>query len=628
MPFHVRLALLAFSLLFASVGAAQVVIVGSPDSSVEFRLSLSGTAIEYAVTLNNKPLIMPSPLGITVDGVSLSEGAAIGKVDRYEVDESYPWHGGRSTAVDRCNGVKIAVTQRASGTAYTLEIRAYDNGIAFRHIVPGEGRRVPDEATMFRPASGSRVWVHDLEDHYESVHKGKSLASIALGAWVAPPLTFRLPDGGGYGSITEGGLSNYSGMALQGDGEGGFHARLGHAVPASWPFRLRFKQDVERLTHPAAVTGTITTPWRVVMAAADLNALVNCDIVHNVAPPPDPKYFPDGIKTAWIKPGRSLWSYLDGGNNTIEGMKQFSKLAAELGFEYNLLEGFWSRWPEADLKELVDYSRKLGVGILIWRSRRDLADEKNMREMFEMCRRAGVAGVKIDFFDHEHKEVIDLYETVLRTAAECKLIVDFHGANKPTGQERTWPNELGLEGIRGLEMGPPYAQHDVTLPFTRMLAGLADYTPTHFGRKLADTTWAHQVANAIILPAPLLVYAAHPANLLANPAADVVKDIPSVWDETVVLPVSEIGEVAAFARRSGDTWFLAISNGPNARTVEVGLSFLEGAEGRRPTTYRATLVRDATEAAAVKIEDRTVTRSDSLFIDLRSGGGFVGRFQM
>src|SRR5207247_8786894 len=129
---------------------------------------------------------------------------------------------------------------------------------------------------------------------------------------------------------------------------------------------------------------------------------------------------------------------------------------------------------------------------------------------------------------------------------------------------------LGLEGIRGMEMGPPYAQHEVTLPFTRMLAGLADYTPTHFGvRKLADTTWAHQVANAILLQAPLLVYAAHPANILANPAADIIKSIPSVWDETVVLSVSAIGEVAAFARRAGNTWFVAVNNGPIARAVRV-----------------------------------------------------------
>ena len=249
-----------------------------------------------------------------------------------------------------------------------------------------------------------------------------------------------------------------------------------------------------------------------------------------------------------------------------------------------------------------------------------------MREFFELCRRTGVAGAKIDFFDHENKEVIDLYENILRTAAEYKLVIDFHGANKPTGNERTWPNEIGHEGIRGLESAPPWAQHEVTLPFTRMLAGLADYTPMHFGKKLADTTWAHQVADAIILQAPLLCYAAHPANILANPAVDLIKSIPSAWDETVVLPPSEIGDVAAFARRKGNTWFLAVTNGTNAKSIRVDLSFLGTGVGRAAPSYQSMLVRDTGEAAAVKIEHMTLTGNDALYIELRSGGGFAGRF--
>jgi alpha-glucosidase len=172
-----------------------------------------------------------------------------------------------------------------------------------------------------------------------------------------------------------------------------------------------------------------------------------------------------------------------------------------------------------------------------------------------------------------------------------------------------------------MEMRPPYAQHEVTLPFTRMLAGLADYTPTHFGRRMADTTWAHQVANAVILPAPLLVYAAHPANILANPTAGMVRSIPSIWDETVVLPASEIGEVAAFARRRGDTWFVAVTNGVYARTIRVDLSFL--GQG----SYQSLLVRDGEAADAVKTEHLTLRSSDSLYIRMPSGGGFVGRFR-
>lgn len=606
--------------LAAGLRAANLANLASPGGRVQFRLSIGPAGLEYSVSFRGKPVIEPSPIGITVDGVPLAQGVQIAGQESYQTDETYPWYGGRSTATDRANGLRIAVRHLKSGLTYTVEIRAYEDGVAFRHLVPGTGTRVPDEATVFRLPAGSTVWVHSLEDHYEGQHQRRSLRALVPGTWVAPPMTFRLPGQGGYGAITEGGLLRYSGMVLQADGAGGLHARLGHAPPASYPFRLRFPDDVERLSRPAALAGPITTPWRIVMIGADLNELVNCDIVHNVAAAPDPKYFPQGLRTDWIKPGRAVWSYLDGGNNTLEGMKEFSRLAAELGFEYNLLEGFWAKWPEGQLKELVDYSRRLGVGIVLWRSRAALGDERRIREMFEMCRRVGAAGVKVDFFDHEHKEVIELYEMILRLAAEYRLIVDFHGANKPTGLERTWPNLLGVEAIRGMEMRGPYAQHDVTLPFTRMLAGLADYTPTHFTRRLADTTWAHQVANAILLPAPLLVYAAHPANMLANPTVEVLKSIPSVWDETVVLPVSEIGEVAAFARRKGDTWFLAVNNGPYARTIRVDLTFLG------PGTYKSVLIRDHTEPDAVKIEHQTLRSNDSLWIALRSGGGFVGRF--
>ncbi len=601
---------------------AADVVVTSPDAGVQFILSQSPDGSpQYAVKFHRKPVIETSPIGITVNGVNLAKGTEIGKTESYSVSESYPWYGPHSTAKDNCNGLRVGATHRQSGAAYVVEIRAYNDGVAFRHIVPGSGPRVPDEATAFRLPDSSTLWYHDLEDHYEGLYSRKGIRAVPPGAWLAPPVTFQLPEGAGFASITEGGLRSYSGMGLQADGNGSLFARLGHAVPASYPFRLRYAQDVERLKQPASINGTITTPWRIVMVGADLNALVNCDIVHNVAAPPDSKLFPDGIRTSWVKPGRSLWRYLDGGDNTLEGMKEWARLAAELGFEYNLLEGFWSRWPEAQLKELAEYSRARGVGIIVWKHSNELRTPEKRKEFFEACRRAGVAGAKIDFFDHEHKEVVDLYEELAKTAAEYRMVIDFHGCNKPTGLERTYPNVIGYEGVRGLESRPPWSLQEVTLPFTRMLAGLADYTPMHFGAaKLADTTWTHQIANAILLQAPLLVFAAHPSNILANPAADLIKSIPSVWDETIALPVSQIGDVAAFARRRGNTWFLAVNNGPVAKTVRVDLTFL--GEG----WYKSMLLRDQPEADEIKIEHASMRSSDSLYIKMRSGGGFVGRF--
>ena len=192
----------------------------------------------------------------------------------------------------------------------------------------------------------------------------------------------------------------------------------------------------------------------------------------------------------------------------------------------------------------------------------------------------------------------------------------------PTGESRTWPNELTREAVRGTEYrSDERARHNTTLPYTRLVAGHADYTPVHFGESLADTSPAHQIASAAILISPLLTYAAHPKNILENPGVEVMKSIPSVWDETIVLPPSEIAEIAAFARRSGHTWFLAIMNGPAARTVKIPLLFPGEAK------YQARLIRDSKDnAAAVEIENMTLKRSDSLEVEFRGGGGFIARF--
>jgi alpha-glucosidase len=616
--------------------AAADVMVASPDGRVQFVLSAGAQGhLAYTVTFNSKNIIDLSPLGIVVDKVDLGDDARIGIANSYKINETYPWYGPHSIAVNNCNGAKVAVTHPKTGTTYTLDIRAYNDGVAFRHLVPGEGARTPDEATVFRVPAGSVIAPQNYVSGYEGVYPWRTttntIEGMMDGEWTHPPFTFVLRDKSAYASITEGALVNYSGMVFQADADSALHARLGHAEPAAFGFRSRYAKDVERLSHPAAIHGPITTPWRIVMIGADLNALFNCDIVHNVAPPPDPKLFPKGMQTDWIKPGRAVWNYLDGTDATVEGQKEMARLASQLGFEYNVIEGFWRNWPEAQLKELVDYSRERGVKLIVWSSRISVQDPQKLKEWFDLCNRVGVAGVKIDFFDHEHKEVVDLYEMMAKAAAEHKLLVDFHGANKPTGLERTYPNIIGIEGIRGMEFFPPYAQHDVVLPFTRMLAGMGDYTPTHFGSRLADTTWAHQVANAVILQSPLLVYAAHPVNMLANPSADMLKSIPTYWDETVVLPVSEIREVAAFARRSGDTWFLAITNGPTARNVRIDLSaFLRRGvqqQGGRGASYHATLIRDAGEAAAVEIEHLTLAAGDTLSVDLHSGGGFVARLK-
>jgi alpha-glucosidase len=359
-----------------------------------------------------------------------------------------------------------------------------------------------------------------------------------------------------------------------------------------------------------------------VLIGADLNTLVNCDVIHNLCPPPNPKLFPQGLNTEWIKPGRAVWKYLDGGSNTFEGIKEFSRLAGELGFEYQVIEGFWSRWSDDQIKELADYSRQRGVGLWFWRHSRELRTPEAQDSFFKKLHALGIVGAKIDFFDHEHKEITDLYTTLLEQAARYQVMVNFHGASKPTGEPRTWPNEMIREGVKGMEASKlqARAQHNTILPFTRYLAGHADYTPMHFGARRGDTTWAHQIATTVVFTEPLLTYAAHPRTILQNPCAPLIESIPSVWDETLVLPLSEIGEIAAFARRKDKRWFLAILNGAEPRTVQVSLSFL----GRGK--YETMLVRDGQEDAAVQIENVTASKKDSMKLELRAGGGVIARF--
>jgi alpha-glucosidase len=603
----------------------QVQVI-SPDGNVKLTILPNAERLSFTVTLGSTIVVDPSTIVMNLDGYDLSSGVVFGNVERYEIDETYPWHGAHNTAVNMCNGVKISLQHDLSFIDYVLEVRVFNDGAAFRHVIAGDEdvSLVPDEYTTFVIPTGSTVWYHDLGGHYEAAYKNNDISDVPAGQWAGPPVTFKLPGDAGYGSITEANLVDYPGMALEADGRRGFITGLGHRQPLNYPYELRYGRDeAKRLGSPASITGTITTPWRVVMIGRNLNTLVNSTIVPNLCPPADPKYFPDGIETEWVKPGRAVWRYLDGGDRSFEGMKEFSRMAGKLGYEYHILEGFWSRWSDEQIKEIVKYSKQQGVRLLFWKHSNQLGTPQQREEFFTRLHSLGVAGAKIDFLDHEAKEVIDHYEALLRKAAESQMVVNFHGANKPTGRARTWPNEVVREAVRGMESSSlrERARHETILPFARYLAGHADYTTMHFGDRRQDTTWTHQIASLAIFASPLLTVAAHPQSILDNPAVDVIKSIPAVWDKTIVLPESAIGELAIFARRTGQTWFLVVMCSPQERTIQVPLSFLD--EGR----YDASMVCDDKENdAAVVMKKSTTWQNETLTIEMTSGGGFVGRF--
>lgn len=619
--FYIVLLVNLFSL---QVLAAGPILVKSPDGRIEFRLFRQDHQLAYSINFLGEAVVKPSILSMSVNGISITDGVTIEKTERYKINETYPLLGIHAKASNQCNGAKIFIHTALHGAVVSIDVRVFNDGVAFRqNIIPTNADNVPGETTVFNLPSKSTIWYHDLYMHYEGVHVKKQIDEVKEGEWVAPPATFKLPQGV-YVSITEAELVKYPGMALQANGKNGLLIRLANEQPTSYPYKLRYSaEDTLRLKQPPHIKGNIVTPWRVVIIGKDLNALVNNDIITNLNPPPDPKLFPNGIYTNWIKPGRAVWKYLNGGGDgTLQIMKHFTDGAAALGFEHNILEGFWTKWTEAELKELVNYSRKKGVGIWLWKHSKSLRNAAYRDSFFRKCSELGITGLKIDFFDSEAMEVIDLYESILKETAKYHLLVDFHGANKPTGLSRTYPNELTREAVKGMEASKlmDRATHETTLPFTRLLAGPAEYTVLIFGERRRNTTWAHQIASAAILSAPMLTYAANPDTILMNPAVNIIKSIPSTWDETIVLPPSEIGQLAVYARRKGSTWFLAVMNGVQPKNIKIPLRFLKG-------NYKAVAAKDNAEnAASVVVEQASYSSNDSIELHLQPGGGFIAKF--
>lgn len=623
--------LLAVMSIQRSYAAERHLDVTSPSGQVALALSIGYGELRYQVEWSGNVVLKKARLSICATGQTASRLDRFGPVRQYAIADAYPWYGVHSVATEHGTGVEATLLDKRGAALFAVEARAYNNGVALRLKLPGRAARVPLETVAFRPPRKSDVWSFDpTERQYEGVYVKTKPEGLPAGRFMVPPVVIEIPGEKAYLAITEGRLENYPGMVLQSNGDGTLFARPGNDVPADKAL-IYFDGTAyaKRIAIPAAIAGPITTPWRVIMLGSTLNELVNNDIVSDVADPPDDRLFPEGIHTPWIKPGRAVWNYyLDGGSPTLESARATSRMAGELGFEYQVIEGQWRRWSEADLKSLVESSRRQGVGIWLWKNRKDLATEQQRQAWFDLCNRTGVVGVKIDFFDSEAKEVIDLYQTILKETAEHHLLVDFHGANKPTGEQRTWPNELTREAVEGMEYcciggisDAPRARHAVTLPFTRFLAGPGDYTPVLFGNGRNGTTWTNQIASAVILTSPLLTYASNPEKLLSSPAVNVIQQIPAVWDETLVLPSSRIGGLAVFARRSGQVWFLACMNGDAPRSFDIPLGFL--AEGR----WKTLQVEDVKgHGDALTINVSIHQRTDTIPLTLVPAGGYVAEF--
>ncbi len=303
----------------AAVAQSKQETVVSPDKQLALTLFFTQNQLQYKVLFKGQPVIEPSALSLQTGTQAVGKGNAFSSVQRTTVAETYPWRGVHSQATNRYNQASLTIKPMAKAAGFRLEARVFNDGVALRYVVSAAGPgQVTADDTEFALPAGSTIWSQPDIGNYEGRYQKQRIEDVAAGQQVGPPLTAQLPAKRGYLAITEGGLTDFAGMSLLATSPRVFKAKLAGTVTK---------------------TSTIETPWRIIEVGADLNALVNCDIVHNVSPKPDAVLFPQGEATPWVKPGRSVWSWLAGnGDVTLANMKRFSQWAGQLGFEYNLVD--------------------------------------------------------------------------------------------------------------------------------------------------------------------------------------------------------------------------------------------------------------------------------------------------
>lgn len=579
----------------------------------------------YRVMLDTIQVIEPSPLGLTVDSVDLGINTKIiSSPVTSEINEEYEMFGNHTTAVNHAN--EAVIPMETSGKKFKLIVRVYNDGVAIRYTIPEGTKRINGETTSWNiPENTEKIAWAEYSQCYEGLSHVTSLAEIPEGSILMPPMT--LEGKGYYLSISEADCETFSDMAV---------VRKGNSIQVAFPFE-KGGWDINKRTDnaPETLNGTYqgdnVSPWRMVIISRDLTSLVNSDLLTNLCPAPD-----EVSDFTWVKPGRCLWQWWSIGAPKMEDQKAWYDAAAKLKWEYYLIDAGWSDWKQSGkdpwelLSEVIAYGKSVGVKSLVWVHSNEIPEGNGRRDYLKKLKAAGADGVKIDFIPNATSDIMQWYMGSLQDCAALKLLVNFHGSVKPTGLRRTYPNDITREAVRGNEwhmtrynrVAPP--EEDVTLPFTRLMAGPADVTPVMLDPvqlKSSGFTWPREFAQAIVYLSPVTHFADQYKFYLESPVFDLFQELPTVWDETRVLSCTSMGEVVSYARRKGNTWWIGAMNGANQTEIKIPLDFLEKAS-------RAILIYDDKQNfAGLDRREQTVSPGDTLTVKLVPAGGFVARLR-
>lgn len=641
---------LPVSLLFlAPPVSGQSFSVHSPDGRTEVRVELQGE-LAYSVWRDGAVLLASSPISITfVESASPASPLRILKREersvRGTVRAVVPLK--RKDIPDRFNELKLALTG-----GLTLVLRAYDDGVAYRWVTdkPGETIVRREQVTF---ALGELDTVFFAEEQSFFSHNERQYVRYAPGdistqkiaslpALVAKPSGTKL-------WLSEADLRDYPGMWLRGTGA----PQLAGVFPG-FPLEEEQTRDrdikvTKRAAYLAKTRGPRAFPWRVIGIADHDVELLNNQLVYLLAEEATGDF-------SWVRPGKVPWDWwnawnlygvdFEAGINTAT-YKYYLDFAAKYGLEYLILDEGWSKPdnlfsvnPNLDMRELLAYAKQRNVGVVLWVLWSTL--DRQFVAAFDQFERWGIKGLKVDFMQRDDQKMVNYYERVAQEAARRKMVVNFHGAYKPTGLERTYPNLLTREGVLGLEHNKwsenATPEHNLTLPFIRMVAGPMDYTPgamrnaqkedfrAIFSRPMSQGTRCHQLAMYVVYESPLQMLADSPSNYLREPQAmEFLGPVPTVWEDTVPLD-GRVGEFVAVARRArGGDWYVGAMTNSTPRQLTLDLSFL--GEG----TYRIDVWQDGPNSARFGEDflklNRNVRKGDKLTISMARGGGWAARIR-
>ena len=620
----------------------------SPDKRIEVRVR-TAQGIRYDVVLNGRAILENSSLSIDINHKTLGKDASkvLHSKERSHDETIEPVVRQKFAKLrDHYNEVRLEMDG-----GYAVTFRAYDEGVAYRleTSLPQQEVKVYGEE-MNLNFSANDVVYYPQEDSFMSHNERKYLPQRL--AEILPAFIATLPavvdvGQGAKVAVAESDVEEYPGLWLRGTGGTGLAATFP-------PYPLKEKQENEldvRVTEAAdyiAVTrGTRTYPWRVLgIVEKDADLLTN-PIVWLLEKPSQV------ADTSWIKPGKVAWDWWAANNlygvdfkagiNTAT-YKYYVDFAAKYAIPYIILDAGWYKAgnilevvPEINMEELASYAKQKNVGLILWVAWKTL--DNQLEPALDQYAKWGVKGIKVDFMQRSDQPLINYYHKVCREAAKRKILVDFHGDQKPATMTRTWPNLINTEGVRGMEWDKWSAEtdpkHSTTLPFTRMFLGPMDYTPGAMlnaqkasfaaihDRPMSLGTRCQQLAMYVIYDAPLQMLSDSPSNYLREPEAmEFLAPVPTVWDDTRPLS-GRISDYVVVARRSGRDWYVGAMTDWTPRELDIDFSFLPDG------TYQMQAFEDGVNADRMasdyKMTKTQVNKNTRLKVKLAPGGGWAAR---